>query len=128
MEKEEKVVVILLCMAFLSLTIVYATFYSGGIGGEVKEFNEYSLPGEAVRFEGEIISKRFTYTGNHLLMNVDYGSGVVPLFVPSGNGANDINSRINENDRVIISGTVGEYQGEIQVVIQSSNGVVASSN
>jgi OB-fold nucleic acid binding domain. len=123
MEKEEKIVVILLCMALLSLTIAYATFYSGGDGNSMGEFSSSSLPGEDVRFEGDVLSKSFTYTGGHLLMDVDYGSGVVKVFVPSNNGANDVDSQINANDHVLITGIVDEYEGELEVVVQSSGDV-----
>ncbi|WP_319508085.1 OB-fold nucleic acid binding domain-containing protein [uncultured Methanolobus sp.] len=123
MEKEEKIVVILLCMALLSLTIAYATFYSGGDGSSMGEFSSFSLPGEDVQFEGDVLSKSFTYTGGHLLMDIDYGSGVVKVFVPSNNGANEIDSHINENDHVLITGTVDEYEGELEVVVQSSGDV-----
>ncbi|WMW22544.1 OB-fold nucleic acid binding domain-containing protein [Methanolobus mangrovi] len=123
MEKEEKIVVILLCMALLSLTIAYASFYSGDDGSSIGEFSSSSLPGEDVRLEGDVLSKSFTYTGGHLLMDIDYGSGVVKVFVPSNNGANDIDSQINENDHVLITGIVDEYGGDLEVVVQSSGDV-----
>lgn len=126
MEKEEKVIVILLCMALLSLVIAYATFFSGDDPSRVEEFSASSQPGEEVQFEGDVLSKRMTYTGDHLLMDVDYGSGVVMVFVPSDNGAQDINARVNENDHVLITGIVDEYQGQTEVVVQNSNDVVLS--
>ncbi len=121
MEKEEKIVVILLCMAFLSLTIAYVTFYSDDIDAE--QFSSSSVPGDDVILEGEILSKRFTYTGDHLLMNVDHGSGVIKVFVPSNNGAKDVDSRINENDRVVVTGKVDEYEGELEIVLQNSDDI-----
>ncbi len=121
MEKEERIVVVLLCMAVLSLTIAYATFFSGDGDGGVESFSSSSLPGENVRFEGDVLSKRFTYSGGHLLMDVDYGSGVVKVFVPSANGANDVDSQIGENEHVVIVGIVEEYEGELEVVVQNSD-------
>jgi len=123
-EKEEKIVVILLCMALLSLTILYATFYTGGTKDDLNGFSPSSLPGEDVRFEGDVLSKRFTYTGGHLLMDVDYGAGVIKVFIPSGSGAKDVDLRIDQNDRILVSGTVNEYNGELEVIVQNSNGVV----
>ncbi|WP_094228977.1 OB-fold nucleic acid binding domain-containing protein [Methanolobus psychrotolerans] len=123
MEKEEKIVVILLCMAFISLTIAYASFYSGDSASNMQELSSSSLPGEDVRFEGDVLSKRFTYTGGHLLIDVDYGVGVITVFVPSKNGAKDIDSRINENDHVLVIGTVDEYEGQLEVVVQSSDDI-----
>ncbi|WP_342305502.1 OB-fold nucleic acid binding domain-containing protein [Methanolobus sp. ZRKC5] len=124
MEKEERIVVVLLCMAVLSLTIAYATFFSGDGDGSVGSFSSSSLPGEDVRFEGDVLSKRFTYSGGHLLMDVDYGSGVVKVFVPSANGANDVDSQIGENEYVVIVGIVGEYEGELEVVVQNSEDII----
>lgn len=123
MEKEEKIVIILLCMALLSLAIAYATFFTEGTTGEIKEFSSSSLPGDEVHFEGDVLTKRMTYTGDHLLMEIDYGSGVVTVFVPSDNGAQDVNARINENDHIIVTGIVDEYEGEVEVVIQDIDGV-----
>ncbi|WP_292469726.1 OB-fold nucleic acid binding domain-containing protein [Methanolobus sp.] len=123
MEKEEKIVVILLCMVLLSLAIAYATFCSDETTGISEGFSSSSLPGENVRFEGDVLSKRMTYTGDHLLMDVDYGSGVVKVFVPSGNGAKDVDSKISANDHVLVIGTVDEFEGELEVVIQSSDGI-----
>lgn len=111
-------------MALLSLTILYATFYAGDTKTDSNGFSPSSVPGENVRFEGDVLSKRFTYTGGHLLMNVDYGEGVVKVFIPSGNGAKELDSRIAENDHVFVSGTVNEYNGELEVIVQNVNGVV----
>ncbi|MDY0388122.1 MAG: nucleotide-binding protein [Methanolobus sp.] len=123
MEKEERIVVVLLCMVFLSLIIAYATFFSGDADASVGSFSPSSVPGEKVRLEGDILSKRFTYSGGHLLMNVDHGLGVIKVFVPSSNGANDVDSRTSENEHVLIVGIVKEYQGELEVVVQNSGDV-----
>ncbi|AFV25025.1 nucleic acid-binding OB-fold tRNA/helicase-type protein [Methanolobus psychrophilus R15] len=127
MEKEEKVVVILLAMVFLSLSIVYVTFFTGD-SPDVAEFSAMSGAGERVFLEGSIVTKRFTYTGNHLLMTVDSGSGPVKVFIPSGNGAKDIGAMINEDDVVRIFGTVEEYEGEVEIVVQHKNDVVLVKN
>lgn len=123
MEKEEKVVVILLCMALLSLAIAYTFFYSENITDPLNPFSSSSVPGDEVRLEGDLLSKRFTYSGNHLLMDVDYGSGAVKVFVPSDSGSNEVNSMTEVNDRVVIIGTVSEYEGEIEVVVDDSRDV-----
>ena len=123
MEKEEKIVVILLCMALFSLAIAYTYFYSGSPSDDSISFSSSSVPGDKVRLEGDILTKRFTYSGDHLLMDVDYGSGSVKVFVPSGSGSNDVDSMVEVNDRVLISGIVSEYEGEIEVVVDSSSDV-----
>ena len=123
MEKEEKVVVILLAMVFLSLSIAYVFFFlDSGLG--VAEFSGSSEIGERVTLEGSVVSKRFTYTGDHLLLTIDSGSGPVMVFVPSDNGAKDVGSRVNEDDTVSLLGIVSEYNGEIEVVVQNEDDVI----
>ncbi|WMW24657.1 OB-fold nucleic acid binding domain-containing protein [Methanolobus sediminis] len=123
MEKEEKIVVILLCMALFSLAIAYTFFYSGNPADDIKSFSSSSLPGDDVRLEGDILTKRFTYSGDHLLMDVDSGSGIVKVFIPSASGSKDVDSMVNVNDRVLIFGTVSEYEGELEVVVDNSGDV-----
>ncbi|WP_340818700.1 OB-fold nucleic acid binding domain-containing protein [Methanolobus sp. WCC4] len=123
MEKEEKIVVILLCMALLSLGIAYATFFSDGNASGVGGFSSSSVPGDNVQFTGEVLSKQFTYTGDHLVLDIDYGQGVVMVFVPSGNGAKDVDSKVTANDHLFIKGTVEEYMGELEVVVQDAKDV-----
>ena len=123
MEKEERIVVVLLCMVFLSLAIAYATFFSGDADASVGSFSPSSVPGDKVRLEGDVLSKRFTYTGDHLLMNVDHGLGVIKVFVPSSNGANDVDSLISENEAVVIVGIVKDYEGELEIVLQNSDDI-----
>lgn len=126
MEKEEKVVVVLLAMVFLSLSIAYVFFFSGG-DPDVAGFSSSSKIGEKVMLEGSVVSKHFTYTGDHLLMMVDSMSGTVMVFIPSDNGAKDIDSRVNEDDAVRILGIVDEYDGEIEVVVQDEKDVLLIS-
>ena len=123
MEKEEKVVVILLAMVFLSFSIAYVFFFSDA-GSEVSEFSASSQIGERVVLEGSVISKRFTYSGDHLLLSVDSGSQAVKIFIPSDNGAKAVGSRVNEDDTVRVSGIVDEYNGEIEVVVRDEYDVV----
>lgn len=123
MEKEEKVVVILLSMVLLSLSIAYVTFFADG-SPDVTELSATSDAGERVFLEGRIVSKSFTHTGDHLLMTVESSSGPVKIFIPSGNGAEDIGTMVNEDDTIRIVGTVEEYQGEVEIVVQNKNDVV----
>jgi hypothetical protein len=123
MEKEEKIVVILLCMALFSLAIAYTFFYSDNSESSTMSYSSSSVPGDEVELEGDILTKSFTYSGDHLLMDVDYGSGVVKVFVPSGSGSKDVDSMVEVNDRVLIFGTVSEYEGELEIVVDDSGDV-----
>ena len=124
MEKEEKVVVILLVMVFLSLSIAYVSFFNNGGSSDVDEFSAMSVTGERVFVQGDIVSKRFTNTGNHLLMTVNSDSGPVKVFIPSANGAKDIGSMVNKDDVVRVTGNLEEYQGEPEIVVQHKDDVV----
>ncbi|QLC50297.1 nucleotide-binding protein [Methanolobus zinderi] len=126
MEREEKVVVILLIMVFLSLSIAYVFFFSENVP-DTAEFSSSSQIGDKVMLEGTVVSKRFTYTGDHLLLTVDSGSDIVSVFIPSDNGAMNAGSRINEDDTVSLSGVVDEYNGEIEIVIRDENDITVVS-
>jgi len=126
MEREEKVVVILLLMVFISLSIAYVFFFSESVP-DTAEFSSSSQIGDKVILEGTVVSKRFTYTGDHLLFTVDSGSEIVKVFVPSDNGAANVGPRINEDDTVSLSGTVDEYNGEIEIVIRNENDITVVS-
>jgi DNA/RNA endonuclease YhcR with UshA esterase domain len=125
MEKEEKVVVILLSMIFLSLSISYLVFFETSDSG-ISDFSSSSVPGENVFVEGSVISKRLTYSGNHLIMVVESVSGPVNIFIPSENGADAIYSSLTEGSGVYISGVVDEYNGELEVVVQAVDDVIVS--
>ena len=128
MEKEEKIVAVLLTMAILSLGVAYVTFFQGN-GGDISsvamQLTERSSVGDLVYFEGTIMSKKFTFKDDHLLLSVDYGQDIVKVFIPNKNGAVDVDNMIDENDYVRIQGIVDEYQGELEVVVQSKNDVNA---
>ena len=126
MEKEEKIVAVLLAMAILSLAVAYVTFYQGNDGSisdDALQLTEQSSIGDFVYIEGTILSKRFTFKGDHLLLSVDHDENIVKVFIPNDKGAEDVDNMVNENDLVRIQGTLDEYQDEREVVVQNKNGV-----
>ncbi|WP_406662442.1 nucleotide-binding protein [Methanolobus sp. ZRKC3] len=125
MEKEEKVVVILLSMIFLSLSISYLVFFETA-DSDISAFSSSSAPGENVFVEGSVISKRLTYSGNHLIMVIESISGPVKIFVPSDNGAGAINSQVEKDSDVHIFGVVEEYEGELEIIVQDKDDVLLS--
>ena len=124
MQKEEKVMVVLLVMAIASLAVAYLTFLPSAPDSDSQQLSEYSDIGERVVFEGTVLGKRFTYTGDHLLLDVDYGSTIVKVFVPNSAGAMNVDSTVLKGDMIRISGEVAEYKGEREVVINSENDIV----
>jgi DNA/RNA endonuclease YhcR with UshA esterase domain len=121
MEKEEKVVIVLLLMALSSLSVAYFCFgleFAGKVsGGEFKQYSPESEVGERVNLEAEVLSKRFTYTGGHLLLKVDYNSEPLTVFVPSNAGVEALDESINKGDFVSITGIVTEYEGEREIKV-----------
>ncbi|MCQ1536975.1 hypothetical protein FTO70_15110 [Methanosarcina sp. KYL-1] len=123
MEKEEKVVVVLLIMALSSLFAAYLCFGPGiagmgkSPGGESWQYTPEAGEGERVSLEAEVLSKRFTYTGEHLLLKVDCGSEVLTVFVPSEAGAGALEESISEGDILSITGVVSEYEGEREIKV-----------
>lgn len=121
MEKEEKVMIVLLMMVLLSLSVAYVTFYNDG--AQIQEFSSSSKPGEKVYLEGIVASKHFTNTGGHLLIDVEYNSETTEIFVPKDKGAQEIASILSENTKIRVTGEVQEYKGELEVVVQDINDI-----
>ncbi len=114
-EKEERVMIVLLMMVLLSLSVAYVTFYQEGT--QIHELTTSSRPGEIVYIEGTVASERFTNTGDHLLIDVEHGSDSIKVFVPKDKGAKEIASVISKNSKVRVTGEVQEYQGELEIVV-----------
>ncbi|HIH93977.1 TPA: hypothetical protein HA338_08020 [Methanosarcina acetivorans] len=129
MEKEEKVVVVLLVMALCSLSTAYMFFgqeTSGAgqaSGGKVLQYTHESGVGEKVSLEAEVLSKRITYTGDHLLLEVDFDSEVLSVFIPNTAGAEVLDDLINEGDVISIKGIVSEYEGEKEIKVERKEDV-----
>ena len=125
MEKEEKIVVILLSMILLSLSISYLVFFEDS-DSDASAFSSSSVPGDCVFVEGSVLSERFTYSGNHLIVVLDAASGPVKVFVPADNGASEVGSLLQEDLHVRVFGIVDEYEGETEIVVQAADDVLVS--
>ncbi|AKB17846.1 tRNA synthetase [Methanosarcina sp. WWM596] len=130
MEKEEKVVVVLLVMALSSLSTAYLFFGQelAGAGqqseGKALQYTHESEVGEKVSLDAEVLSKRFTYTGDHLLLEVNFNSEVLSIFIPKTAGADALNESINEGDFINITGTVSEYEGKREIKVERKEDIV----
>jgi DNA/RNA endonuclease YhcR with UshA esterase domain len=124
MEKEEKVVVVLLVMALFSLSIAYMLFGQELAGaeqqskGKALQYTHESEVGEKVSLDAEVLSKRFTYTGDHLLLEVNFDSEVLSVFIPKTAGAEALNESINEGDFISITGIISEYNGGKEIKVE----------
>lgn len=130
MEKEEKVVVVLLIMVLSSLLTAYVCFgsdltdYEEKSGVKAKQYTKNSASGEKVFLEAEVLSKRFTYTGDHLLIKVDCNSEVLSVFVPKTAGAEAVNMSIQEGDFIRVTGTISEYEGEKEIKVERKEDIL----
>jgi DNA/RNA endonuclease YhcR with UshA esterase domain len=123
MEKEEKVVVILLLMTLSSLLTAYLCFGSGlgagqTSGGDVRQYTPESAVGERVSLEAEILSKSFTYKGEHLVLQVDCNSEVLSVFIPKTAGAEVLNLSVKKGDFISVTGTISEYEGKKEIKVE----------
>lgn len=129
MEKEEKVVVVLLVMAFVSLSTAYLLFgqelaeAGQSSDGTVLQYTHESEVGEKVSLDAEVLSKRFTYTGDHLLLEVNFDSEVLSVFIPKTVGAETLNGLINEGDFINIIGIVSEYEGKKEIKVEQKEDI-----
>jgi len=116
MQKEEKVVVVLLIMAVLSLIIAFFGFSS-----QPGVYSKDSKLDERVYVEGTVESKQMTKTGDHLiikLLNLD-----VNVFVTKDNGAKEVYDSLGKGDKVRITGKVQEYKNVREIVVGSAGDV-----
>ena len=121
LQKEEKITIILMVMALLVLIIVYFGFIVDGV--ETSQYSERSNTGDRVVLHGDVVGKKETITGDHLILTVDSEGSRVKVFIPRNNGAEKVNNIINIADTVEVTGTVEEYQGEKEIVVEQSGDV-----
>lgn len=130
MEKEEKVMVLLLFMTLTSLMTAYLCFgteltASGQEAGEeARQYTRESGEGEKVFLEAQVLSKRLTYTGEHLLLQVDCNSEVLSVFIPKTAGAEALNNSIQKGDFISVIGTVSEYEGKREIKVERKEDIL----
>ncbi len=114
MQKEEKVVVVLLLMALGSLLVA---------SWALEDFDAPAEPGEvpiSIVAEGQV-SSIATTTGGHLIIRLQ--SSAMPIFVKSESGAVDVAMRVSKGDRVRVRGEVSEYEGLRELVVRRAEDV-----
>jgi DNA/RNA endonuclease YhcR with UshA esterase domain len=125
MQKEEKIVVVLLLMALGSLAVAFWAF--GPEEGELESSsNSVSQKDAGLSLEGLVLEMKPTKSGGNLLLKLD--STPLPIFIPASAGAKEIQARVHAGDRVRIRGTVSVYQGkeELSVSRQADVQVLAA--
>ena len=122
MQKEEKVVVVLLVMILLSLCILYIVLpRPEGIIDRAMLFSRESNVGEEVYVEGVVFEKQVT-EGDHLILWI--GPQKTKVFISHDAGAAEVAKMIEMGDLVRIYGIVTEYKGEIEIDVKSEAHVI----
>ncbi len=114
MQKEEKVVVVLLFMALGSLAVA-----SWALGDFDSDPGPSPSPVSIVA-EGTVSSIQLT-DGGHLILRLQ--SSAMPIFVSRETGAEDVAMRAAKGDRIRVKGEIAEYEGRREIVVQRAEDV-----
>jgi hypothetical protein len=114
MQKEEKMVVMLLLMTLGSLAVAFWAF---GPEESRLDGSSDSVSQEHVSLcvEGLVLQITPTRSGGNLLLKLD--STELPIFIPAKAGAEELKAQIEAGDRVKIRGTVSTFQGKDELEV-----------
>jgi len=121
LQKEEKITIILMVMSLLVLINVYFGFIVDSM--ETSQYSDQSVTGDRVVLYGVVVGKGGTVTGDHLVLRVDSEGSRVKVFIHCNNGAEKVNNIIDIADTVEVTGTVEEYQGKKEIVVEQPGDV-----
>jgi DNA/RNA endonuclease YhcR with UshA esterase domain len=121
LQKEERIIIVLLITSLAALSICYLL---PAAKGEAHEYSNSSKIGERVYVSGVVDVKRPTKTGGSLIIELYSNSTKIKLFIPKSVNASDLAKRIKVGDRIRAYGVVQEYKGEREVVINNANDVI----
>jgi DNA/RNA endonuclease YhcR with UshA esterase domain len=116
MQKEEKIVVVLLVMAVLSLIIGYF-----GFAPVTSAYSTDSKAGEKIYVEGTIVQKQMTAKGDNLILTISNIN--VKVFISKDSGAKEVNDAFENGDKVRIEGKVAQYQNAMEIVVENPQDV-----
>lgn len=134
MQKDEKVVIVLLFMVVASIAVLYAMAGSGDLSDDpdnsgYSDYSDSSDVGDRVIVHAKVLSKRMTNTGGHLSLIVEPESVRSPLtvFIVNNAGAEDINKEVTVGDMLVVRGRVDDYKGTREVVVENRRDVSKDS-
>jgi DNA/RNA endonuclease YhcR with UshA esterase domain len=116
MQKEEKIVIVLLLMAAGSLAVAFWAFGSDEATPEEPREKE---TGHTV--EGRVLEIKPTKSGGNLILRVEGSS--LPVFIPASSGAGDVQKRVHQGDSIRVTGTVSSYQGNDELKVARASDV-----
>ncbi len=115
MQREEKIVVILLLMALGSLAVAQWTF------GDSNQSATSDRSDSSITAEGHVLDIKPTKTGGNLLMRLDTLD--ISVFVSRSSGADNVKGRVHTGDLVRIKGEISEYNGNQEIKIARSSDI-----
>lgn len=126
LQKEEKIVVILLLMALGSLSVAFWAFPSQesvatGTGLSVSSSSGkggQQTGGQSTSVMGRITELKSTVSGGHILISLDSTS--FPVFVPASSGAGELAQLLKRGERIAVTGIVRDYQGREEIEVLRS--------
>lgn len=123
-QKEEKIVVVLLLMALCSLAVAFWAFGPGESEpyGTSSSASQKDASDAAITVEGLVLEIKPTRSGGNLLLKLD--STPLPIFIPSNAGAEVIQNKANLGDRVRVMGIVSSFQGNDEIIVGQARDIV----
>ncbi len=115
-QKEEKIVAVLLVMAVLSLIIGYFGFVP-----TLAAYSSDSKIGERVFVEGTVLSKEMTAKGDNLILLISNLN--VKVFISKDNGAKEVYDSVKAGDNIRIEGKIAEYMNAREIVVDSAKDI-----
>ena len=117
MQKEEKIVVVLLFMALGSLFAAFWAF--SPVESDTPASGELATQdgsrSSLITLEGRITGAENTRSGGNLIINLD--STQMPVFIPASVGAKELSARLQTGGRVRVTGTINSYQGKDELKV-----------
>jgi len=112
MQKEEKIAAVLLLMALGSLAVA---FWSFGPEDGASDSSSVAEKDTSLSVQGQVLEVKPTKSGGNLLLKLD--STPMSIFIPASAGAGEVQNKVKPGERVLIRGSVSEYQGEEELKV-----------
>jgi len=114
LQKEEKIVIVLLLMALGSLTVAFWAFGpEDGSGVSSASAKDAGLVTQSV--QGEVLEMKPTKSGGNLILRLD--STPLQIFIPASAGAGEIQGKVRVGDRISVRGKVSMYKGTEELTV-----------
>lgn len=118
LQREEKIVIVLLCMALGNLAVGN---WALSDGDNARDGSDALSQDSGITVEGIVVDIQPTRTGGHLIINLD--TTTMPVFVNRDSGAELVGRNVQVGDIVRITGKATEYQGQSEIEVERAEGV-----